>query len=81
MMSKAKEILEAAQNRDDGSITIMPLRAGTLIHAGGKNLSVDTEREAAELRAALDELEASGYIEPASESSYRLTHEGWNYKF
>lgn len=82
MVNKAKEILEAAQSGTDGNIMVVKFRFGVQISTGNGNpLFGVSGKEEVVLRAALKELETSGYIEPAGESSYRLTHEGWNCEF
>lgn len=89
MMGKAKEILKAAQNGND-SIAVTTLQAQIQIYTGGEKFCGGPGKEAAELKAALRELEASGYIEPTYNSkpvgnsiygSYELTHEGQKCEF
>jgi len=80
MITKAREILEAAQASNDGRITITQLQGGIQIYAGGKPFVGAPGREEAALRAALDELEAGGHIERESDSSCQLTLDGWSCK-
>jgi len=80
MIREAKEVLEAARSGNDDSITVTQLQGGIQIYAGSKHFVGAPGREVATLRAALEELETSGYIERESDSSYRLTLAGLNYK-
>jgi hypothetical protein len=79
LSEEAKVLLQAAAERDDGTILMMSFVGGRRIQAGGKSFGGDRGRESAKWEGALNELEINGLVVGRGYKGevYELTHEGW----
>ncbi len=75
----ARELLLAAAEEDHGIIMVPKTIGEQSIQAGKKSFGKKSKRDYAAYESALNELVASGYVQPVGHKGeiYELTHEGW----
>lgn len=75
----ARELLLAAASEDNGTIMAPKTLGEQSIQAGKKSFGKISKRDYTAYESALDELVASGYVQPVGHKGeiYELTHKGW----
>ena len=79
LSDKARELLLAAASEDNGTIMTPKSIGAQSIQAGKKSFGKNSKRDYAAYESALNELVASGYVQPVGHKGeiYELTHDGW----
>ncbi|WP_417559946.1 hypothetical protein [Marinomonas sp.] len=79
LSEKARELLLAAALEDKGTIMTPKTIGAQSIQAGKKSFGKNSKRDYAAYESALNELVASGYVQPVGHKNeiYELTHDGW----
>ena len=79
LSNAARELLIAAASEESGTIMTPRTMGAQSIQAGKKSFGKKSKRDYAAYESALNELVASGYVQPVGHKGeiYELTHEGW----
>lgn len=77
----AKELLGASVGSKDGQIMAVSTLGGLRMSAGGREFDTEGPRAEARWKAALEELEDAGFVEPLSyeRQVFQVTHRGYQF--